>query len=76
MSDHVAYLADLVGVTHVAFGFDLNYWEGNGTEWHILKNYAQTEYFLQLLERRGFSKQEIAQLARENFLRVLGQVLT
>ena len=76
LSDHVAYLADLVGVTHVAFGFDLNYWEGNGTEWHILKNYAQTEYFLQLLERRGFSKQEIAQLARENFLRVLGQVLT
>lgn len=76
LSDHAAYLADLVGVTHVAFGFDLNYWEENGTGLHILKNYAQTEHFLQLLERRGFSKQEIAQLARENFLCLLGQVLT
>lgn len=76
LSDHAAYLADLVGVTHVAFGFDLNYWEENGTGLHILKNYAKTEHFLQLLERRGFSKQEIAQLARENFLCLLGQVLT
>lgn len=77
LTDHVVRMAELVGTDHVGFGFDLNYWEegDQAEELKALKGYDQLGQLLDLLQQRGFDENERNAICRDNFLRVMGQVL-
>ncbi|WP_206919775.1 dipeptidase [Alicyclobacillus suci] len=74
--DHLIYIANLIGIEHVAFGFDFMDYLPNiygfpeRTEglWRV----EDVPGLLNRLIVRGFSEQEIAQVAYYNALRILG----
>ena len=73
LTDHLVHAAELVGTEHVGLGLDLNYWAEDGTTAELpeLQQYQKAEALLQLMEQRGFAKEEIRQVCRDNFLRLL-----
>lgn len=66
---HIQYLADLMGVDHVAFGSDLD-----GTT--IPSQIGDVSGFPKLvpaLQQAGFQSQELRKICHQNWLRVLGE---
>lgn len=73
LARHAAHMADVMGVEHVACGFDFCHYMGPGNESaEGLENAAQVKNLFYWLERFGMTRREMEQVARENFLRVLG----
>ena len=69
---HAAHMADVMGVEHVACGFDFCEYFGPGNEGaEGLENCSQTHNLFFWLEKLGFSAGEREMIARENFLRIL-----
>lgn len=77
LADHIVYFAELLGAEHVGLGLDLNYWDDDAAPASAagLNGYGQCGALLQILAQRGFHRDELRGLCRENFLRVLRQVL-
>ena len=77
LADHIIYFAQLLGTEHVGLGLDLNYWDESAASPSAegLTGYGQCQELLQILAQRGFHADELGQLCRENFLRVLRQSL-
>ena len=72
LARHAAHMADVMGVEHVACGFDFCEYFGPGNEGaEGLENCSQTHNLFFWLEKLGFSAGERKMIARENFLRVL-----
>jgi membrane dipeptidase len=72
LARHAAHMADVMGVEHVACGFDVCEYFGPGNEGaEGLEDFAQTHSLFFQLEKVGFSAKELEGIARENFLRVL-----
>ena len=70
---HAAHMAEVMGVEHVGCGFDFCHFMGPGNESAAgIENAGMAGAFLQCLEKLGMSAAERAGIARENFLRVLG----
>lgn len=66
--DHVEHIADLVGVEHVAFGSDFE-----GALLPVgLSGVEGFPELVSLMHQRGMSNEDIAKVARENWIRVLG----
>lgn len=69
---HAAYMAEVMGIEHVACGFDFCEFMGPGNEGaEGLENCAHIKNLFYWLERLGMSRHEREMIARENFLRVL-----
>jgi membrane dipeptidase len=65
--DHIRYIADLIGVDHVAFGSDFD-----GTVIPSeLGDASQFQKLVDLLREAGFSEQELEKICYKNWLRVL-----
>ena len=81
LADHAAYIADLVGVEHVACGFDFCGYLGEddpdtiANETQGFANSGDCRSFMTPLRRRGFSETDIEGIGSGNFLRVLGRVV-
>lgn len=72
LARHAAHMADVMGVEHVACGFDFCEFFGPGNEGaEGLEDCAHIKNFFYWLERAGFAARERELIARENFLRVL-----
>ena len=72
LSHHAAHMAEVMGVEHVACGFDFCEFFGPGNEGaEGLESCAHVKNLFYWLEKRGFTGEEIARIARENFLRAL-----
>ena len=72
LSRHAAHMAEVMGVEHVACGFDFCEFFGPGNEGaEGLESCAHAGNLLYWLEKRGFSKTEIHAIAVENFLHIL-----
>lgn len=72
LARHAAHMADVMGVEHVACGFDFCEFFGPGNEGaRGLEDCSGIPNFLRELERVGMTAAEVEQVARENFLRVL-----
>ena len=80
--DHAVYIADLVGVEHLALGFDFTGYLPRSLTAHLaeagskvtpggLTGPEQVSLLLEALIRRGFSSKEITAIAHGNGLRVL-----
>ena len=66
--DHVAYVAELVGVEHVGIGSD---YDGMGDIIPVPGDISHLPEITEALVRRGFSDEEIEKIWGENFLRVM-----
>ena len=82
---HAAYIAERIGVEHLAFGFDFNeylsdeatksYNDGGNPNVPGLEDCSKTAAYLAALREVGFSESELAQIAWQNWLRVIENVL-
>ncbi|MDO4314531.1 MAG: membrane dipeptidase [Oscillospiraceae bacterium] len=69
---HAVHMAEVMGVEHVACGFDFCEFFGPGNEGaEGLESCAHIKNLFYWLERLGMSERERRMIARENFLRVL-----
>ena len=82
---HAVHIAELVGVRHLAFGFDFNeyladdattsYNDGGNPNVPGLEDASRTPVYVEALRRAGFSERELAQISWQNWLRVIGEVV-
>ena len=70
LAKHARYVADLVGVKHVACGFDFGEYYNDGEE-HNMYGPSQAQNFIKALQRVGFTSEEIKDIAYRNVLRFL-----
>ena len=78
--DHIEYIISLVGVRHVALGFDFcEYLYADKKEEEInpqgLENASKAMAVIDELYRRGYSESDIRKIAFENFMRVIETIL-
>lgn len=72
---HAAHMAEVMGVEHVACGFDFCEYMGPGNDGAAgLEDCGHIPFFFQCLERLGMSRRDRAMIARENFLRIFGDI--
>lgn len=87
--DHINYIRDLVGITHVGLGTDLLHnlpiWTGNTSSWLMPTDLAEQQIdglgrieelpnLTEGLLAAGYTEEEIAGVLGHNFLRVLRQI--
>lgn len=82
---HAVHIAELVGVRHLAFGFDFNeyladdattsYNDGGNPNVPGLEDASRTPVYVEALRRAGFSDDELSQISWQNWLRVIGEVV-
>ncbi len=72
---HAAHMAEVMGVEHVACGFDFCEFMGSPGNEAVrgLEDCGRAMAFLDCLERLGMSPAERERIARGNFLRILGK---
>lgn len=71
---HAAHMAEVMGIRHVACGFDFCEFMGPGNDAAKgLEDCGRAAAFLDCLERLGMSAAERNMIARENFLRILSK---
>lgn len=84
--DHVDYIANLVGIEHIACGFDYSGFidadclaafstDTENPNVHGLKVFEDTPNLIKELENRGYTKDEIDKIAYKNAFRVIKQVI-
>ena len=72
LARHAAHMAEVMGVEHVACGFDFCGYFGPGNESvYGLEDCARCENFFRELEKLGMTERERQMIARENLLRLL-----
>lgn len=82
---HAVHIAELIGVRHLAFGFDFNeyladdattsYNDGGNPNVPGLEDASRTPVYVEALRCAGFSERELAQISWQNWLRVIGEVV-
>ena len=78
LAKHGRYIADLVGVEHLAFGFDyMNFLGGYGADSMAddLKSAADTQNLVKALKAENFSDEEIEMIAYGNVENLLKKFL-
>lgn len=70
MLDHIAYIADLIGVEHVALGSDFD-----GADNMVIPQVGGYVELPVIMARRGFLQREIEMILSENALGVIRQVI-
>ena len=70
LAKHAAYIAKLVGVEHVAIGFDLGEYYNNKDS-HNLHGPLDAQNFIDGLKEVGFNEEEIKDIAYRNVFRFL-----
>ncbi|MGL4402181.1 MAG: dipeptidase [Fusobacteriaceae bacterium] len=76
--DHLDYMVSLIGTAHVALGFDFCeylYSDDDKMNPEGLKDASEAYKILDILEKRGYSKEEIRAIAYGNLKRVFMEVL-
>lgn len=69
--DHIAYVADMIGIDHVGIGTDYD----GGVPHPIIPEVSRLVELTQGLMDRGFSDEEIKKIWGGNFLRVMKEVI-
>ena len=74
LAKHARYIADLVGVEHVACGFDFGAYYAEKAEYDILAP-EQAQNFIRGLQEENFSEEEIQAIAYGNVMRFLKEYM-
>jgi membrane dipeptidase len=82
---HIEHIVDLIGIDHVAFGFDFfEYLEEDKSKSFIedpyrgtpgIEDISQAPNLIRKLQDRGFSKEDIEKISYRNFLNLMDRVL-
>jgi membrane dipeptidase len=82
---HIEHIVDLIGIDHVAFGFDFfEYLEEDKSKTFIedpyrgtpgIEDISQAPNLIRKLQDRGFSKEDIEKISYRNFLNLMDRVL-
>lgn len=82
---HIEHIIELIGIDHVAFGFDFfEYLKEETSETFIedsykgtkgIENISKAPYLVERLRKRGFSKEDIAKISYKNYLNLMDRVL-
>lgn len=82
--EHIDYLKNLVGIDHIAFGFDFmeflpaasvdNIEEADGCL-SDLRNHSELKNFICALEDHGYTQSDIAKISYQNALRIFEDIL-
>ncbi|MCF6460689.1 dipeptidase [Clostridium sp. Cult3] len=84
LANHVDHMVEVMGIDHVGFGFDFDdYLEGDtlsafaeGDAKTIgFENITKVPKMIELLEKKGYSSEDIEKIKYKNFLRVIKQIL-
>ena len=70
MLDHMVYIAELIGVEYLALGSDFD-----GADNMVIKDVSGYCFLPEIMQKRGFTGQEIEMILHQNALSVLEQVL-
>ena len=70
--DHVCYIADMVGIDHVAIGSDF---DGLGRTPPVVLDVAQLPLLTHAMLQRGLSEEEVGKVWSGNFIRLLKQTI-
>lgn len=83
--NHIEHIVDLIGIDHVAFGFDFfEYLEEDKSKSFIedpyrgtpgIEDISQAPNLIRKLQDRGFSKEDIEKISYRNFLNLMDRVL-
>lgn len=83
--DHIEHIADLIGIEHIAFGFDFfEYLESETTDSFTsdaykgtvgLEDISKASNFISILSKRGFSDEEIEKMSYKNFMNLMDRVM-
>ena len=72
LARHAAHMAEIMGVEHVACGFDFCEYFGPGNDGAVgMEDCSRIGNFFAELERLGMTERERRMIARENFFRIL-----
>jgi len=72
LARHAVHMAEVMGVEHVACGFDFCEYFGPGNDGaRGMENCSSAGNFFRELERLGMTERETRMIARENLLRLL-----
>lgn len=85
LADHVEYIADLIGIEHIGLGFDFDdYLEEEALESFSanldspsgqgIANEAEAGNLLNVLRKRGYTKDQLDAIAYKNFYRIFHNV--
>jgi membrane dipeptidase len=72
LAEHVCYVANLVGIEHVAIGSD---YDGMGSTVPVVPDVSQLVHLTRSLLAHGLSEEEVRKVWGGNFLRLLQQTL-
>lgn len=70
MLDHMVYIADLIGVNHLALGSDFD-----GADNMVLNEVSKYQCLSELMQKRGFNADEIDKILSQNALLTLQQII-
>lgn len=86
LADHFEYIADLIGIDHVGFGFDFtDFLDSSDTGFPNLtgdtdcidglNSHKEAKKFVEELKNRGFKNEELEKATFKNFDRVIKEIL-
>lgn len=77
--DHIDHIVNLIGIDHVAFGFDfceyLDEYQEESTNISGLENVSRVGKITDALLNRGYSKEDIEKISYKNFQRVIKKII-
>ena len=83
--NHIEHIVELIGIDHVAFGFDFfEYLEEDTSQTFIedpyrgtpgIEDISKAPNLIKKLQERGFSKEDIGKISYKNFLNLMDRVL-
>lgn len=81
LANHLDHMIKIMGIDHVAFGFDFNdyltgdtvesFAQGDSGEVKGIENITKVPELIEILKNRGYSKEEMDKIAYKNFFRIL-----
>lgn len=83
--NHIDYIAELVGIEHIVFGFDFcdflngsttaSFREGETTAARDIEDASKIPKLIRLLEKRGYKTQDIEKMAYKNMENIIKKLL-
>lgn len=85
LANHIDYIAQLIGIDHVGFGFDFcdflssdtmsGFAEDADDNAKGLENISKVPNLMKILEQKGYSNEDISKIRSGNFMRVIKQIV-
>lgn len=83
--DHIDHIVDVIGINHIGLGFDFAEYLNTDTLKHYANTYTygvkgledttKAKNIIKVLEKRGYSKEDIDKISYRNFYRVIKDII-